>query len=95
MLVIFSCYEFFASVRNAGYGKPRLDALFRDLNIAIEVRDCHSALHDAELLMVICMKKWDLLLLDHSQSFNDILLHLRKQSCKTNQFLCQVQVNDK
>ena len=45
----------------------------------MEVRDYHSALHDAELLMDICMKKRDILLLDHSQPFNDILLHLNEK----------------
>ena len=32
----------------------------------MELRDCHSVLHDAELL-------------DHAQSFNDILLHLNEK----------------
>ena len=46
----------------------------------MEGRDYHSALHDAELLMTICMKRVDLLLLlDHSMSFNDILLYLNEK----------------
>ena len=45
--------------RNAGYTKPELDALSREFNIAMEVRDYHSAIHDAELLMPICMGKMD------------------------------------
>ena len=64
--------------RNAGYVKPGLDALFQEFNIAMEVRDYHSVLHNAELLMAICMEKMDLLLLlvpDHSLSFDDISIY--------------------
>ena len=57
-----------------------------EFNIAMEVRDYHSALHNAELVMAICMEKMDLLLFllpppppDHSLSFNDILLHLNEK----------------
>ena len=64
--------------RHAGYAKPGLDALSREFNIAMEVRNYHSAIHDAKLLMTLCMEKTDLLLLllDHSLSVHDILLHL-------------------
>ena len=66
--------------RNAGYAKTGLDALCQEFNIAMEVRDYHSALHDAEKLIAICMRRVDvLLLLDHSLSFNNILLHLNEK----------------
>ena len=56
--------------RNAGYVKPGLDALSQEFNIAMEVRDCHSALHDAELLMAVCKTRMDLILkLDHLHIF--------------------------
>ena len=68
--------------QNAGYTKPGLDALSQEFNIAMEVGDCHSALHDAELLMAICKKRMDLLLkLDHLHifRFNGILLHIKEK----------------
>ena len=68
--------------RNAGYRKPGLDALSQEFNIVMEVRNCHSALHDAELLMAICTKRIDLLLkLDHLHifTFNGILLHIKEK----------------
>ena len=67
--------------RNAGHAKLGHDAVSQEFYIAMEVRDYHSALNDAELLMAICMKRMDLLLLllDHSLSFNDILLHLNEK----------------
>ena len=68
--------------RNVGYAKPGLDALSQKFNIVMEVRGCHSALHDVEMLMAIYMKERGLLL-DHSQSFNDILLHLNEKLTTT------------
>ena len=66
--------------QNRSYVKPGLDALFQEFNIPMEVRDYHSALHNAELLMAICMQEMDiLLLLDHLLSFNDILLDLNEK----------------
>ena len=65
--------------QNAGYARPGLDALSYKFNIEMKVGDYHSALHDAELLITICMKRVDLLLDHHSLTFNDILLHLNNK----------------
>ena len=68
--------------RYAGYTKPGLDALSQEFNIAMEVRDCHSVLHDAKLLIAICKKRMDLLLkLDHLHTFRfyGILLHIKEK----------------
>ena len=66
--------------QNAGYARPGLDALSRKFNIVMRARKYHSALHDAELLLTICIKRVDLLLLDqHSLTFNDILLYLNEK----------------
>ena len=44
--------------RNAGYTKPGLDARSQHFKNAMKVSDCHSAIHDAELVMAIGKREW-------------------------------------
>ena len=65
--------------RDEGYQKSGLDALCQESSIVKEEGRHHrSAIHDADMLMAICKKRTDLLLmLDHLYGyiFNDIVYH--------------------
>ena len=64
-------------LQDEGYTKPGLDALCRDLHVVRK----HSALEDAELLMVICNSKLikDVLRQPYGYTFKDILHHLNRK----------------
>ena len=60
-------------LKNRGYKRPGLDALYNDLNMK---RNGHSAFADAEILLTICKSVSEIFNQQYGFTFENILHHL-------------------